>query len=458
MAKPSKETLKALRASLNPTSIRPSKVEEVVEWVKERNASIFASLKPTSIKECQPWFYDESDSTIHNEARSFFSIQGLKYSSKNIKVSQPIILQNEVGYLGFIYRSNDGILEFLIQAKIEPGNVNKVQLSPTIQATKSNFTQKHGGRKPSYLEYFVDVDRYEVLCDYEEPEQCARFFSKYNRNVAIVVDDPVETSENFRWLTLAEIKQIMNTYDNLVNMDTRTIISCLPYRDCFLVEKTESEYSKSFSGIDSSEDIISGLIEKRNESNIVRNLCRLDELTDWNMTDTGMTNPLSPFSVGYFDIHIEGREKTEWRQPLFVAEGSATFGTFIRKNSINGILEVLIRMKEEVGAKDAFIFAPLIQKEATEEEELTSEIEAYFYECLSEKRNIITDVVLSEEGGRFYQEQNRNVIIMLDKDIEVPKDSFWVNFATMSSLIRRDDPVVNIQMRNLFALLGEGNV
>ena len=52
-----------------------------------------------------------------------------------------------------------------MQAKIEPGNINKIQLSPTIQATKSNFTQKHGGRKPNYLEYFLNAVDHEIIVD-----------------------------------------------------------------------------------------------------------------------------------------------------------------------------------------------------------------------------------------------------------------------------------------------------
>lgn len=48
-----------------------------------------------------------------------------------------------------------------MQAKIEPGNVNRIQISPTIQATKSNFMQTHGGKAPAYLEYFSDEQNYE---------------------------------------------------------------------------------------------------------------------------------------------------------------------------------------------------------------------------------------------------------------------------------------------------------
>ena len=49
---------------------------------------------------------------------------------------------------GIICKKINGKLNLLMQAKIEPGNVNCVQISPTIQATKSNFTQVHGGKLP----------------------------------------------------------------------------------------------------------------------------------------------------------------------------------------------------------------------------------------------------------------------------------------------------------------------
>ena len=33
---------------------------------------------------------------------------------------------------------------------------------------------------------------------------------------------------NFKWMTLGQIKRLMKK-DNIVNMDTRTVLSCIPY-------------------------------------------------------------------------------------------------------------------------------------------------------------------------------------------------------------------------------------
>ncbi|EKU91331.1 NDP-hexose 2,3-dehydratase family protein [Bacteroides oleiciplenus] len=53
---------------------------------------------------------------------------------------------------------------------------------------------------------------------------------KRNRNIIIKVDKDVPVLENFRWMTLGQIKELMQ-YDNLVNMDTRTVLSGLKISD-----------------------------------------------------------------------------------------------------------------------------------------------------------------------------------------------------------------------------------
>lgn len=164
-----------------------------------------------------------------NRNHAFFKVCGIeKTEAEQVIVRQPIIVQNEIGYLGIICKEINGVLYFLMQAKIEPGNVNKVQISPTIQATKSNFERTHGGKQPNYLEYFQNKHNYEIIVDQIQSEQCSRFLGKRNRNIIIKVEDEVEELENYRWMSLAQIKYFMKL-DNLINMDTRTVLSCVPF-------------------------------------------------------------------------------------------------------------------------------------------------------------------------------------------------------------------------------------
>ena len=204
-------------------------IKDILQWIEDRNKNVKVEIKKISLQQSEYWFYDKNEGVIKNKNESFFKISGLRqYKDKELLKEQPIIIQDEIGFLGIICKKINGILHFLMQAKIEPGNINKIQLSPTIQATKSNFTVKHGGKKPLFLDYFINNDGRNVIVDQVQSEQSSRFLKKRNRNVIIYTEDDIEENSTHRWLTLGQIKLLMR-YDNLVNMDTRTVISCIPF-------------------------------------------------------------------------------------------------------------------------------------------------------------------------------------------------------------------------------------
>lgn len=67
---------------------------------------------------------------------------------------------------------------------------------------------------------------------------------------------------------------------------------------------------------------------------------------------------------------------------------------------------------------------------------------------------MLFDAILSEEGGRFYHEQNRNVIINIsDNDnFSLPEGYMWISYSTLNYLIQVNN-CVNIQLRNLISLI-----
>ena len=139
---------------------------ELDAWIRQVNKTADVHLNRIPLSQCSPWFYDEMSGLIRNTDNSFFQIGGVRLTeSDGTRREQPIIIQDEIGFLGIICTKIDGVWHYLMQAKIEPGNVNVVQLSPTIQATKSNFEQKHGGKRPLFLEYFLDMAADHILVD-----------------------------------------------------------------------------------------------------------------------------------------------------------------------------------------------------------------------------------------------------------------------------------------------------
>jgi len=166
--------------------------EEIEQWLISINQEQYFNVTQIPLSEMDKWFIDKGTGDLKHDSGGFFSIRGLNVETNYGNVptwSQPIIHQPEIGILGIITKKINGILYFLLQAKAEPGNINTYQLSPSVQATRSNYLQLHGGKPTLYLEYFIDHTKSEVLIDQLQSEQGARFYHKRNRNIIIRIPD-----------------------------------------------------------------------------------------------------------------------------------------------------------------------------------------------------------------------------------------------------------------------------
>jgi len=391
---------------------------------------------------------------------------------------QPIIIQPEIGYLGIICKEIDGVLNFLMQAKIEPGNVNCVQISPTIQATKSNFTRAHGGRLPLYFSYFENASDHYIVYDQIQSEQAARFYKKRNRNIIIYIEEDIEVHPNFMWMTLGQIKKLLEI-DNLVNMDARTVLSGIPLITSKMNDNDLGRIETLFDNPDLFKSIfytepagsLSEIFYEINNYKMFQDVLvsriPLNQLVDWDIDEYGITSKKKAnFMVRYYDIEISGREVHGWTQPLFKAIGIATFGLITKKTKTG--TKFLVCAKPEIGSFDRIELGPSVQWEPNHDPQHDDPVERIFREFIfntgnievtetvkaTKPGNVITDVLLSEEGGRFYHEQNRNVILEVAENVlcDLPKNYFWVEYSTLNYMMQINN-CLNIQLRNLLSLL-----
>lgn len=442
-----------------------NKTTDLLDWINKLNKDTYVNINECNINNGTMWFYDDYNGEILNRKRSFFSINGMRYFvNGDFKGEQPIIIQPEIGYLGIICKEINGVLNFLMQAKIEPGNVNCVQISPTIQATKSNFTRAHGGKLPAYFDYFENSSKYNVLYDQIQSEQAGRFYKKRNRNMIMVIEEDIEVLPNFAWMTLGQIKCLMKI-DNLVNMDTRTVLSGLPYVTRNYTAENISEYEKFFNDKTlyasifktMPADTIPILFHKINDykmfQDVVVTKVPLNQLVDWKIDDYGIVcKKNADFMVRYYDIEISGREVRNWMQPLFKAIGMATFGLITKRE--NGIRKFLVKIKPEIGSFDRVEIGPSVQWEPTHYIYDDNEVDTIFRKAIETSKGVLNNVILSEEGGRFYHEQNNNYIIEIKPEelIDLPNEYIWTDYSALNYLIQFNN-CLNIQLRNLIALL-----
>ena len=432
--------------------------DEVINWVKEQNNQVLVEINKIPFSELNFWQFDNDFTRLRHKTGKFFSIDGIRVNTNwgNIQTwDQPIINQPEIGFLGFITKEFNGVLHFLLQAKIEPGNINFVQLSPTLQATKSNYTQAHQGKSPAYLDYFVNAKPSQILLDQLQSEQGARFLKKRNRNIIIKIDEEVNLFENFVWLTLAQIKKLMKV-DNLVNMDTRTVISGIPYGtyssmqiDLFsflnkrqISDSVESRMFKSMLSSESAVNSFDSIIKfvTRHKSFFELNIEKipLNKSNNWNINEHAIEHIENKyFKIIAVEVSIGNREVSRWTQPM-IEPAQEGICAFVCKE-INGVLHFAVQAKLECGNFDIIEFAPTVQCLTDNYRNYNSSDIPYLDYVLNiEREKIILDNLQSEEGGRFYKEQNRNMIVVAGDEISdiLPENFIWMTLNQLNSFIK----------------------
>lgn len=469
MTKTEEKQLAFLKSALTQENPYNS-TAEIINWVKERNKAVVVSVHQTSFKLMENWGFDLQSGSLKHDSGKFFSIDGINVETNYGSVNswqQPIINQPEIGYLGFITKEINGILYFLVQAKIEPGNVNNVQLSPTLQATKSNYSQVHKGKKPQYLEYFVERGRCEVLLDQLQSEQGARFLKKRNRNIIIKTNEDIPINEDFAWMTLGQIKYLISI-DNLINMDTRTVISGIPLGfvnmqfENILNDLNSNNFAKGMlesalnkeSSLNTFDDIIGWFTELKCKFELNVHTIPLNKVSDWVISE----NEIFHIDRKYFriiaaNIEISNREVSSWMQPLIEPAQEGLIAFIVKK--INGVYHFLVQAKVECGNFDTIEMAPTVQCLTGNYKTTPSNTLPYLdYVLNSRKDQIKIDVIQSEEGGRFYREQNRNLIIEADDnfDEKLHPNFMWVSF-TQLHLFLKFNNYLNIQARSLISAI-----
>ena len=437
--------------------------DEVRKWIKQRNEEVKVSVEQIPFSEMKKW-HSNPDGSLHHDSGKFFSIVGIDVKTdygNNNHWRQPIINQAEVGYLGILTKVIDGVLYCLMQAKIEPGNVNCVQISPTLQATKSNYSRVHSGKSPDYLEYFVNVKPENIILDQLQSEQGARFLRKRNRNIIIKVDEDVPLLPDFRWMTLGQIKELIHE-DNMVNMDTRTVLSGLKISDYVTPLDGLNGMSELGRGLILSSSTnhnytairghLSWLTSLKSKYDLVVTPCAVNDMPGWKKTDTEIVREDGKyFKIIGVNVSISNREVSEWCQPLVQPMQQGICALIIKK--IDGVYHFLMQAKLECGNFDVMELAPTVQC-LTDKVSVIEAPDFYDYVVNARKDQILFDTLQSEEGGRFYHEQNRNLIVMADENfpLELPPRYTWMTLRQIYEFLRFNN-YLNIQARSLISAL-----
>ena len=411
--------------------------QKIKNWLKKQKKNHKLKIKVIKLKDIDKWKIDNSK--IYHKTKKFFKIVGIKvltnFNKKNW--DQPMIVQNEVGILGII--KNTKTNKYLLQSKVEPGNINKLQLAPTVQATKSNYSRVHGGKKVLYINYFLKSKK---TIPSLQSEQGFRYLNKFNSNILLKTSKFIEIKPEFYWFNKNEIKELIKIR-NIINMDTLSVFSSF-------MTKVKKDYP-----INSIRKIYDWVKINNKKFFMKTKIVDLIKLKDWTYNSTKIEHKKKKhFSIIGINASTNKREIKNWSQPIIKGKEMA-FAGFI-KAKFNNIEHYLCRYILKPGLKSGVISCTVntsdinnYSKNQTLNINEKYFIKKYFFSQYS-KKNIIYDNTLSDEGGRFYQCQIRYMIskLLYPDSIKIPNNYIWISHNQIVDMIK--DQKLDIEARLLF--------
>ena len=201
-----------------------------LSWLTGLKAKYDLHVSLCAVNDMPGW--EKTDWEIARPDGKYFKIIGVNVTISNREVAswcQPLVQPMQNGLCAFIVKKINGVYHFLVQAKLECGNFDVMELAPTVQCLTGNA--ETSSIKPEFYDYVVNSRKEQVIFDSLQSEEGGRFYHEQNRNLLIEADDifPLELPERYTWMTLRQIYKFLR-FNNYLNIQARSIISALNYK------------------------------------------------------------------------------------------------------------------------------------------------------------------------------------------------------------------------------------
>lgn len=447
-------------------------VGSFLAWREERVAAAGFRCEPIDLADSKEWSL--VDGLVRHRTGGFFSLAGFRVTTRTGDLDERprlIILQPETAINGFLIRRGPAGAEVLFQGRVEPGNVGVMQLAPTVQSTEANYQRKHGGGATAYIEWFLEPGRAPVLHDSLQSEEATRYHGKYNRNVVMDVTglEVAPPPPGYRWFPLADLREFAVT-SNVLNTDARSVLSCLGWEHLAGEGGPFAGHSSGDFGaalrdslaappeVDDAPDreVLAWLVSERVRLSPRPRVLRLDELPGWEVVggEIREREPRLGYRAQQYAVLAAGREVASWDQPLIDSAGVGRLTLVAQVRG--GVLRFLVRPSYEPGFLEGVQISASVMVPPGEALPADDRLGAALVERVArgEGATLLHRVRQSEEGGRFYQDENDYEVVLLEPgvDLELGRGDRWVTLAQLRRLLPTSG-VFSMELRGVLALL-----
>jgi oxidase EvaA len=205
--------------------------QDVIHFLTDLKSKYDLFIDKVPLHEVQSWMVSKDE--ISHITSKYFKVIGVSVGISNREVlswHQPMVQPAQQGICGFICKNINGILHFIVQAKLECGNRDIIELAPTVQCLTGDYRVNNGRHNIPFLDYMLDARRESILFDVLQSEEGGRFFREQNRNLIIFMDEnfPNQLPDNYIWMTLNQLI-FFNQFNNYLNIQARSLIAAISF-------------------------------------------------------------------------------------------------------------------------------------------------------------------------------------------------------------------------------------
>jgi oxidase EvaA len=379
------------------------------------------SLQKINLSSQTDW--SVKDGAISHKSGGFFHVAGCRSSSGEEHL---VLYQPQGAYNGLLTYKSEDETHLLLQARVEPGNTGVVQYGPTVQSTPANYLRLHKGKPTAYLDYFMGYrSDCQPISQSTQLDLGRRYFQKTKTLSFIECDEMIPTEENYIWVPLKVIKQAV-VLDNFLNTDLRSMLSLVAIKDHLQPPPTFSAPA------------INPLQSDRFNSSRA-SLAPLEKLINWRLSDRGVESVSSEGNEVYmYKVSCTNRETSVWTQPLFHIDKIGAVIMMLR--IVKEELQVLLSIDNEFGISGGFIINPSF---VLDDESLAENLK---------DSEIIAQLLQSEEGGRFMENQFRYMLMEANKDYIPNQNQTWVSITELCRIFQCSN-MASIHLRSIASML-----
>jgi oxidase EvaA len=203
-------------------------MNQLISWYTTQKVNYELTTKIIPLKKLSDW--NISEDSIYSSDR-YFSVIGVDVIAGTREVSkwtQPLIKDTNIGLLGILIKKINGIIHVLVQAKVEPGHIDVLELCPTVSCSNINYIDKKESLKPEFYNFFKNASKENILYDTIQSEEGGRFFQLQNRNMIVTTNaKKIYLPNNYMWMTVNQISKFMKY--SMFNIEARSLISSLTF-------------------------------------------------------------------------------------------------------------------------------------------------------------------------------------------------------------------------------------